>query len=66
MLNGIDELARRWNKSGTYPFAGNPYVMDVSACGSFKRSEFGMTYAVANALVGDTVELILEFEARPQ
>jgi len=25
-----------------------------------------MTYAVDNALVGDAIELILEFEARPQ
>lgn len=60
------QLTARWNKSGTYPFGGNPYVMGVSARGSFKRSEFGMTYAVGNALVGDAVELILEFEARPQ
>ncbi|MFT5447284.1 MAG: polyisoprenoid-binding protein YceI [Gammaproteobacteria bacterium] len=60
------QLTARWNKSGTYPFGGNPYVMGVSARGSFKRSDFGMTYAVGNALVGDAVELILEFEARPQ
>jgi polyisoprenoid-binding protein YceI len=60
------QLKARWNKSGKYPFGGNPYVMGVSARGSFKRSAFGMTYAVANGLVGDEVELILEFEARPQ
>ena len=60
------QLTARWNKSGTYPFGGNPYVMGVSARGSFQRSEFGMTYAVANALVGDTAELIIEFEARPR
>lgn len=60
------QLTARWNKSGNYPFGGNPYVMGVSLRGSFKRSEFGMTYAVDNGLVGDDVELILEFEARPQ
>jgi polyisoprenoid-binding protein YceI len=40
--------------------------MGVSAEGSFKRSDFGMTYAVDNGWVGDQVELILEFEARRQ
>lgn len=60
------QLKARWNKSGKYPFGGNPYVMGVSARGSFKRSAFGMTYAVNNGLVGDEVELIIEFEARPQ
>ena len=60
------QLTARWNKSGNYPFGGNPYVMGVSARGSFKRSDFGMMYAVSNGLVGDEVELILEFEARPQ
>jgi len=59
-------LEATWNKSGEYPFGGNPYAMGVSARGSFRRSEFGMTYAVDNGWVGDEVELILEFEARPQ
>lgn len=59
------QLKARWNKSGNYPFGGKPYVMGVSARGSFKRSEFGMTYAVANGLVADEVELIIEIEARP-
>lgn len=60
------QLKARWNKSGNYPFGGNPYAMGVSARGSFKRSDFGMTYAVDNGWVGDEVELIIEFEARPQ
>ena len=64
-------LQATWNKSGPYPFGGGllgekPYVMGVSARGSFKRSEFGMTYGVAKGWVGDEVELILEFEARRQ
>lgn len=54
------------NKSGPYPFGGKPYVMGVSARGSFKRSDFGMDYSVDNGWVGDEVELIIEFEARRQ
>ncbi|MCZ7563835.1 MAG: YceI family protein [Burkholderiales bacterium] len=45
-------------------FGGKPYVMGVSARGSFKRSAFGMTYGVDNGWVGDEVHLIVEFEAR--
>lgn len=52
-----------WNKSGEYPFGGNPYVMGVSARGSFQRSDYGMNYAVDNGWVGDEVRLIIEFEA---
>lgn len=59
-------LTATWNKSGNYPFGGNPYVTGVSARGSFKRSAYGMTYAVANGWVGDEVELIIELEARRQ
>jgi len=64
-------LEATWNKSGEYPFGGgllggNPYVMGVSARGSFKRSAYGMNYAVDNGWVGDDVELIIEFEARRQ
>lgn len=58
-------LDATWNKSGEYPFGGNPWVMGVSARGSFKRSAFGMNYAVENKWVGDEIELIIEFEARP-
>ena len=58
-------LDATWNKSGEYPFGGNPWVMGVSARGSFKRSAFGMNYAVENKWVGDDIELIIEFEARP-
>lgn len=59
------QLTATWNKSGKYELPGSrAYVMGVSARGSFKRSAFGMKYAVDNGWVGDTVELILEFEAR--
>ena len=59
-------LQATWNKSAESPLGGfgrKPYVMGVSARGSFKRSAFGMSYAVANGWVGDDVALIIEFEA---
>ena len=59
-------LQATWNKSAESPIGGfgrKPYVMGVSARGSFKRSAYGMNYAVSNGWVGDTVELIIEFEA---
>jgi polyisoprenoid-binding protein YceI len=55
-----------WNKSAVSPigpFGRKPYLMGVSARGSFKRSDFGMNYAVANGWVGDEIPLIIEFEA---
>lgn len=59
-------LQATWNKSAESPIGPvgrRPYVMGVSARGSFKRSAFGMNYAVANGWVGDEVALIIEFEA---
>lgn len=59
-------LQATWNKSAESPLGGfgrKPYVMGVSARGSFKRSAYGMNHAVANGWVGDTVDLIIEFEA---
>lgn len=60
-----------WLKSAEYPiggglFGGKPYVTGINARGSLKRSDFGMTYAVDNGLVGDEVTLMLGFEARRQ
>jgi polyisoprenoid-binding protein YceI len=59
-----------WNKSAPYPVLLSPLqravVMGVSARGSFRRSAFGMNYAVENGWVGDEVELIVEIEARRQ
>lgn len=59
-------LQATWNKSADSPMGGplrKPYVMGVSARGSFKRSAYGMNYGVANGWVGDEVPLIIEFEA---
>ena len=57
------------NKIAQYPFRVGlfkPIVMGVSANASFKRSDFGMNYAVDKKLVGDKIELIIEFEAIQQ
>ncbi len=64
-------LEAEWNKSAEYPFGGGllggkPYVMGVSARGSFARSSYGMNYSIDNGWVGDRVELIIEFEAQRQ
>ncbi len=61
-------LQARVNKIGRYELGtfSKPYVMGVSARGSFPRSPYGMIYGVENGWVGDDVSLIVEFEARRQ
>jgi polyisoprenoid-binding protein YceI len=63
-------LTATTNKRAPYPLALSPLrrapVLGVSARGSFRRSAFGMMYAVENGWVGDEVELIIELEAREQ
>ena len=54
------------NKSEPYPFGDRADVMGISARATLKRSDFGMTYGVADDLVGDDVEIIIELEARRQ
>ena len=58
------------NKQARYPLGLGgvfpPYVVGVSGRGSFKRSDYGMDYAVENGWVGDEIRLIIEFEARRQ
>lgn len=51
------------NKAAPYPFGHKKHTLGISASGSFKRSTYGMTYAVDNGLVGDEIHLILELEA---
>jgi hypothetical protein len=36
----------------------------MSVRGKFQRSGFGMTYGIADGLVGDEVELLIELEAQ--
>jgi len=58
-------LEAKWNKSGRYELPGaTAYVMGVSARASFRRSDFGMKYGIGNGWIGDTVEMMFEFEAR--
>jgi polyisoprenoid-binding protein YceI len=61
-------LTANWNRSAPYPPQLAPrqrsIVMGVSARGAFRRSEFGMTYAVENGWVGDEVQVLVEIEAR--
>ena len=61
-------LTGKINKIGKYPFGGiiKPYVMGISAKGIIKRSDHAMMYAIKDNLVGDEIELIIEFEARRQ
>lgn len=52
------------NKAAPYPIGDRTEVLGVSARGTLRRSEFGMSYGIEGALVGDEVELIIELEAR--
>jgi polyisoprenoid-binding protein YceI len=52
------------NKTAPYPIGARAEVLGVSLRGTLKRSEFGMTYGVADGLVGDEVEILVEIEAR--
>jgi len=56
-------LAVSLNKSARYPFGHKRFTLGVSAKGSLQRSDYGMDYGVANGLVGDKVDLIIEIEA---
>lgn len=51
------------NKGAVYPFGHKRFTLGASARGTLNRSDYGMQYGVANALVGDEVELIIEIEA---
>ncbi|KAF0284257.1 YceI family protein [Spiribacter roseus] len=56
------ELDLTLNRRGEHPIGGAD-TLGGSARGAIRRSEFGMDYALENELVGDRVELIIEFEA---
>lgn len=58
------ELTVVRNKSAPYPYGRNPpNTIGLSLRGTLNRSDFGMTYGVADGLVGDQVDLIIEAEA---
>ena len=51
------------NKAAEYPFGHGRFTLGLSARGTLKRSEWGMSYGVENGLVGDEVRLLIETEA---
>lgn len=51
------------NKAEPYPFGHKRFVLGLSIDAVVKRSDFGMTYAVENGLVGDLVDITIETEA---
>lgn len=51
------------NKSGDYPFGHKSFVLGLSLTGEIQRSLYGMDYAVAGDIVGDTVKVRIETEA---
>jgi polyisoprenoid-binding protein YceI len=51
------------NKAAPYPFGHGREVLGLSLETEIRRSEFGMTYGVANGLVGDVVDINIETEA---
>ena len=62
-------LDARINRIGRYPFPlgglfSRPQVLGASIRGTINRSEWGMTYGLSRGLVGDEIDLILEFEAQ--
>ncbi|WP_417518088.1 YceI family protein [Marinobacter sp.] len=57
------ELDVTLNKAAEYPFGHEEYTLGISAETTLKRSDWGMTYGLDPALVGDEVNLRFGFEA---
>ena len=57
------ELDYTLNKAAEYPFGHGDFTLGISLRGTLSRSDWGMDYGVANGLVGDAVELLIETEA---
>ncbi|NKI33973.1 YceI family protein [Wenzhouxiangella sp. XN79A] len=57
------ELETTINRRADYPFGHGKDTLGISATTTLRRSEWGMTYALDNDLVGDEVVLRFEFEA---
>lgn len=54
------------NRRADYPFGHEQYTVGMSARTTLARSQWGMTYALEDGLVGDEVRMLLEFEAIAQ
>ena len=57
------ELDVTLNKAAEYPIGHEEYTLGISAQTTLKRSDWGMTYGLDPALVGDEVNLRFGFEA---
>lgn len=57
------DVAVTLNKSADYPIGHKDYTLGITAEATIKRSEWGMTYGLDPALVGDEVKLRFGFEA---
>ncbi len=57
------ELDVTLNKAAEYPIGHEDYTLGISAKATLKRSDWGMTYGLDPALVGDEVKLRFGFEA---
>ena len=57
------ELEVKVNKAAAYPFGHRQHTLGISASATIQRSRWGMSYGVANGMVGDDVELRFELEA---
>lgn len=57
------ELHVTLNKAAEYPIGHEDYTLGISAKTSLMRSDWGMTYGLDPALVGDEVKLRFGFEA---
>jgi len=51
-----------FNKAGNYPFGDGHYALGFDATGSFKRSDFSMSYGVDGNIVGDEIKLVIGAE----
>lgn len=51
------------NKAASYPFGHRKHTLGISAATTLQRSQWGMTYAVKDDMVGDDVRMTFEFEA---
>lgn len=51
-----------FNKAGNYPFGDGHYALGFDATGSFKRSDFAMSYGVDGNIVGDEIKLVIGVE----
>ncbi|MGO1501758.1 MAG: YceI family protein [Marinobacter sp.] len=57
------ELDVTLNKAAEYPIGHEEYTLGISAEATLKRSEWGMTYGLDPALVGDEVKMRFGIEA---